>query len=164
MESKGYSADNMLKIEYKYNNLATHKAVAEAMQNSLKEIYVDLQLNGYEKEAFFGDRDAGNFELARHAMTADYLDPMCYLSMYVGASTSGNTVDDATFEQMVNEANQLSGQERMDKMHEAEKYLVEQGYVIPLFGYTEPFLKVKNLTGITSSPEGHYDLTHAYFE
>ena len=49
-------------------------------------------------------------------------------------------------------------------MHEAEKYLVEQGYVIPLFGYTEPFLKVKNLTGITSSPEGHYDLTHAYFE
>ena len=164
MESKGYSADNMLKIEYKYNNLATHKAVAEAMQNSLKEIYVDLQLNGYEKEAFFGDRDSGNFELARHAMTADYLDPMCYLSMYVGASTSGNTVDDATFEQMVNEANQLSGQERMDKMHEAEKYLVEQGYVIPLFGYTEPFLKVKNLTGITSSPEGHYDLTHAYFE
>ncbi len=164
MESKGYSADNMLKIEYKYNNLATHKAVAEAMQNSLKEIYVDLQLNGYEKEAFFGDRDAGNFELARHAMTADYLDPMCYLSMYVGASTSGNTVDDATFEQMVNEANQLSGQERMDKMHEAEEYLVEQGYVIPLFGYTEPFLKVKNLTGITSSPEGHYDLTHAYFE
>lgn len=164
MESKGYNAKNMLKIEYKFNNLATHKAVAEAMQNSLKEIYVDLQLNGYEKEAFFGDRDAGNFELARHAMTADYLDPMCYLSMYVGASTSGNTVDDATFEQMVNEANQLSGQERMDKMHEAEKYLVEQGYVIPLFGYTEPFLKVKNLTGITSSPEGHYDLTHAYFE
>ena len=164
MESKGYSADNMLKIEYKYNNLATHKAVAEAMQNSLKEIYVDLQLNGYEKEAFFGDRDAGNFELARHAMTADYLDPMCYLSMYVGASTSGNTVDDATFEQMVNEANQLSGQQRMDKMHEAEAYLIEEGYIIPLFGYTEPFLKVKNLTGITSSPEGHYDLTHAYFE
>lgn len=164
MESKGYSADNMLKIEYKYNNLATHKAVAEAMQNSLKEIYVDLQLNGYEKEAFFDDRDVGNFELARHAMTADYLDPMCYLSMYVGASTSGNTVDDATFEQMVNEANQLSGQERMDKMHEAEAYLIEEGYIIPLFGYTEPFLKVKNLTGITSSPEGHYDLTHAYFE
>ena len=164
MESKGYSADNMLKIEYKYNNLATHKAVAEAMQNSLKEIYVDLQLNGYEKEAFFGDRDAGNFELARHAMTADYLDPMCYLSMYMGASTSGNTVDDPKFEEMMNEANLLNGQERMEKLHEAEAYLIEEGNIIPLFGYTEPFLKVKNLTGITSSPEGHYDLTHAYFE
>ena len=164
MESKGYSADNMLKIEYKYNNLATHKAIAEAMQNSLKEIYVDLQLNGYEKEAFFGDRDAGNFELARHAMTADYLDPMCYLSMYMGASTSGNTVDDPKFEEMMNEANLLNGQERMEKLHEAEAYLIEEGYIIPLFGYTEPFLKVKNLTGITSSPEGHYDLTHAYFE
>ena len=38
MESKGYNADNMLTIEYKYNNLATHKAVAESMQNSLKQI------------------------------------------------------------------------------------------------------------------------------
>ena len=164
MESKGYSEDNMLTLTYKYNNLATHKAVAEAMQASLREIYIDLQLSGSEKEAFFDDRDAGNFELARHAMTADYLDPMCYLSMYVGSTTSGNTVDDPEFEQMVNEANLLSGQERMEKLHEAEAYLVEQGYVIPLFGYTEPFLKVKNLTGITSSPEGHYDLTHAYFE
>ena len=164
MESKGYSEDNMLTLTYKYNNLATHKAVAEAMQASLREIYIDLQLSGSEKEAFFDDRDAGNFELARHAMTADYLDPMCYLSMYVGSTTSGNTVDDPEFEQMVNEANLLSGQERMEKLHEAEAYLIEQGYIIPLFGYTEPFLKVKNLTGITSSPEGHYDLTHAYFE
>lgn len=164
MESKGYSEDNMLTLTYKYNNLATHKAVAEAMQASLREIYIDLQLPCSEKEAFFNDRDAGNFELARHAMTADYLDPMCYLSMYVGSTTSGNTVDDPEFEQMVNEANLLSGQERMEKLHEAEAYLIEQGYIIPLFGYTEPFLKVKNLTGITSSPEGHYDLTHAYFE
>ena len=164
MESKGYSEDNMLTLTYKYNNLATHKAVAEAMQASLREIYIDLQLSGSEKEAFFNDRDAGNFELARHAMTADYLDPMCYLSMYDGSTTSGNTVDDPEFEQMVNEANLLSGQERMEKLHEAEAYLIEQGYIIPLFGYTEPFLKVKNLTGITSSPEGHYDLTHAYFE
>ena len=164
MESKGYSEDNMLTLTYKYNNLATHKAVAEAMQASLREIYIDLQLSGSEKEAFFNDRDAGNFELARHAMTADYLDPMCYLSMYVGSTTSGNTVDDPEFEQMVNEANLLSGQERMEKLHEAEAYLVEQGYIIPLFGYTEPFLKVKNLTNISSSPEGHYDLTHAYFE
>ncbi len=164
MESKGYSEDNMLTLTYKYNNLATHKAVAEAMQASLREIYIDLQLSGSEKEAFFNDRDAGNFELARHAMTADYLDPMCYLSMYVGSTTSGNTVDDPEFEQMVNEANLLSGQERMEKLHEAEAYLIEQGYIIPLFGYTEPFLKVKNLTGITSSPEGHYDLTHACFE
>lgn len=164
MESKGYSEDNMLTLTYKYNNLATHKAVAEAMQASLREIYIDLQLSGSEKEAFFNDRDAGNFELARHAMTADYLDPMCYLSMYVGSTTSGNTVDDPEFEQMVNEANLLSGQERMEKLHEAEAYLIEQGYIIPLFGYTEPFLKVKNLTNISSSPEGHYDLTHAYFE
>lgn len=83
------------------------------MQNSLKEIYVNLELVGEEKEAFFADRDNGKFELARHAMTADYLDPMGYLSMNIGSTTLGNTTDDAEFEKMVNDANLLSGQERM---------------------------------------------------
>lgn len=164
MESKGYSADNMLKLDYKYNNLANHKASAEAMQAALKEIYIDLSLTGIEKEAFFGDRDNGKFELARHAMTADYMDPTCYLSMNMGETTPGNTTDDPKFDEMVNEANAMTDPaDRLAKLHEAEAYLVENGYIIPLFGYTEPFLKVKNLEGITSSPEGHYDLTHAYF-
>lgn len=164
MEKKGYSADNMLKLEYKFNNLATHKNAAEAMQAALKEIYIDLSLNGEDKEAFFEERDAGKFECCRHAMTADYLDPDAYLSMYVGKTTSGNTVDDATYEQLVNEGNSLSGEARMQKLHEAEKYLVENAYVVPLFGYTDPNLAVKNLKGITSSPEGHYNLKFAYFE
>jgi oligopeptide transport system substrate-binding protein len=53
----------------------------------------------------------------------------------------------------------------MNKLHEAEEYLVkEQNYIVPLFGYTDPILKATDLDGVTSSPEGHYDLTRASYK
>lgn len=170
MESKGYSANNMLTVKYSYNDNQMHKDVAQSMQASLKEVYVNLELAASEKEAFFDDRDNGRFELARHAMTADFIDPMAYLSMYYNtpgakAKTAGNMVDDTKYEKLVDKANALDDAERMEALHEAEKYLIqEQNYIIPLFGYSEPYLLNSSVKGITSSPEGHYSLHNAYFE
>lgn len=165
LTAKGYTAENPLKLSYYYNDSPMHKDVAQAMQASLKAINVDLQLKVGELQTFFADRDEGKFELARHAMTADFLDPMAYLSMYYGKNTAANTVDDAKYEAMIDAAEKLTGADRTKKLAEAEKYLVqEMQYVVPLFGYSDPFLCASDLKGITSSPEGHYDLTRAYFE
>ena len=168
MESKGYSASKMLKVAYSYNDNQMHKDVAQSMQASLKNIYIDLELTPTEKEAFFDDRDKGKFELARHAMTADFIDPMAYLSMYYndpGSAKAGNTADDKKYEELVDKANALDGDDRINALHEAEKYLIqEQNYIIPLFGYSEPYLLNPSVKGITSSPEGHYRLHNAYFE
>lgn len=167
MKSKGYSEKNMLKLSYSYNDNTMHKTVAESMQASLKKAYIDLELKATEKEAFFDARDKGDFEICRHAMTADYMDPMAYLSMYYnnGGKLAANTVDDQTYEDMITAAEKLDGNERMTKLHEAENYLVgEQHYIIPLFQYSEKILKVENLEGVTSSPDGHYNLIRAEFK
>lgn len=165
MEKAGYSENKRLKLTYSSNDNTMHKTVVQSLQQSFKAIYIDLEYKPMEGEAFFDARDKGEFEICRHAMTADFIDPMAYLSMNVGATTPGNTTDDAKFEAMVAEANKLDGAERLEKLHEAEKYLVEDNaYVIPLFGYSDPHLKAANLEGITSSPEGHFDLTRAYFK
>lgn len=167
MTAKGYSKKNMLKLSYSYNDNTMHKTVAESMQASLKKAYIDLELKATEKEAFFDARDNGDFEICRHAMTADYMDPMVYLSMYYnnGGKLAGNTADDQTYEDLVTAAEKLDGDERMEALHKAENYLVgEQHYVIPLFQYSEKYLKVENLEGVTSSPDGHFDLSRAYFK
>lgn len=166
MEAAGYNKDNRLKLTFTSNDNTMHKTVVQSLQESLKKVYIDLSYQSMDGEAFFAARDEGTFEdVCRHAMTADFLDPMGYLSMNYGPSTLGNTTDDATFEAMIDEANKLDGKERMTKLHEAEKYLVEEkAYIIPLFGYVEPYLKAPDLKGITSSPEGHYNLSRAYYE
>lgn len=166
MEAKGYSDAKMLSLKYTYNDNQMHKDVAQRLQEDMKAIHIDLQLTTMDGEAFFGVRDNGEFEMARHAMTADFIDPMAYLSMYFGNTTLGNTVDDKTFEAMLDAANaETDPNARLEKLHEAEAYLVqEKNYVVPLFGYSEPYLLNQKVKGITSSPEGHYDLRFAYFE
>ena len=163
MESKGYSKDNMLNLTYKYNDNTMHKNVAQSIQASMKKAYINLELKANEGEAFFAERDKGDFELCRHSMTADFIDPMAYLSMYIGKTTLGNTVDDAKFEKMVAAANAIDDRTaRMNALHEAENYLVaDQHYIIPLFGYAEPYLLSSKVTGITHSSEGHYQLAYA---
>lgn len=164
MKAKGYSESKMLKLSYSYNDVPMHKDVAQAMQASLKEAYIDLELKTAELQTFFSNRDKGDFETCRHAMTADFLDPMAYLSMYYGKDTAANTVDDKKYEDMIDAAEKLDGADRFAKLAEAEKYLVENHYVVPLFGYTDPFLKATDLEVVTSSPEGHFDLTRAKFK
>ena len=166
MESKGYSADNMLTIEYKYNDTAMHKSIAQVLQANLKEIYIDLKCTSTEKSTFFDARDAGDGEMFRHAMSADYFDPMTYLEMLYGADTAGNLTDDATYEAMIDAANaETDSAKRLEKLGEAEKYLVEdQAYIVPLIGYADPMLVKSSIKGMVCSPEGHYDLTRAYFE
>ncbi|MDF9824594.1 oligopeptide transport system substrate-binding protein [Breznakia sp. PF5-3] len=166
MEKKGFNKDNRLKLSYKYNDLPQHKDVAQALQASLKDAYIDLELIGSEKEVFFTERDKGDFELARHAMSADFIDPMAYLDMYNGFTKAGNTVDDAEYEKLLAEANaEDDADKRLEKLHAAEKYLVkDMNYVVPLLGYSDPILKASNLEGVFSSPEGHYNLTRAEFK
>lgn len=165
MEKSGYSESKRLKLVYSSNDNAMHKTVIQYLQDAFKKVYIDLEYKPMEGEAFFDARDKGEFEICRHAMTADFIDPMAYFSMNVGETTLGNTTDDDKFEAMIAEANKLDGKARMEKLHAAEEYYVgEQAFVIPLFGYSDPHLKVSNLEGITSSPEGHYNLTRAYFK
>ena len=91
---------------------------------------------------------------------------MTYLEMLYGKDTAGNLTDDATYEGMIDAANaEADPAKRLEKLGEAERYLVEdQAYIVPLIGYSEPYLKKSNLKGIVSSPEGHYNLSRAYFE
>ncbi len=166
MEKKGYSADNMLTIEYKYNDTAMHKSIAQVLQANLKEIYINLKCTSTEKSTFFDARDRGDGEMFRHAMSADYFDPMTYLEMLYGKDTAGNLTDDPVYEGMIDAANaEKDPSDRLAKLGEAESYLVkDKAYIVPLIGYADPMLRKTNLKGMVCSPEGHYDLTRAYFE
>lgn len=159
MTEAGYSAENPLKLEYYYNQAAMHDTVAAVLKVQLADIYVDLTLRTGELRTFFDDRDQqGNFQLARGAMSADYMDPTTFLEMANSKNLYGNpTWGDAHYDQLLAEADLLTGAERIDKLHEAENYLVgEMAYTCPLFGYKQICLAAAGTTGMESSPQGNY--------
>lgn len=159
MAAAGYSEANPLKLEYYYNQAAMHDTVAAVLKVQLADIYIDLTLRTGELRTFFDDRDQqGNFELARGAMSADYMDPTTFLEMANSKNLYGKpTWGDAHYDKLLAEADLLTGTERIEKLHEAENYLVgEMSYTCPLFGYKQIALAAAGTTGMESSPQGNY--------
>ena len=78
MESKGYTESNPLELEYYYNDTTVHSTVAQVLQQQLAKINVKVTLKSGEIRTFFDDRTAGNFQAARNAYSADYMDVSIY--------------------------------------------------------------------------------------
>ncbi len=157
LAASGYSVDNPVTIEYYYNQNTMHDTVAAVVKAQLAEVGINLELKTGDVRVFFADRDdEGNYEAARGAMSADYLDPTTYLDMATTSYQNCASWGDATYDEMMTTAASLSGQERTDELHAAEKYLVEEtAQVCPLFGYQTVCLQPVGMTGSINSPQGN---------
>ncbi|MBR3693707.1 MAG: peptide ABC transporter substrate-binding protein [Erysipelotrichales bacterium] len=153
----GYDASNPLKITYYYNQSAMHDTVAEVLKAQWAEIGVEATLKTGEIRTFFDDRDNALFEAARHAMSADYMDPTTYLDMPTSWSQVQQSWGDETYDQMILDSRLASGDDRIQQLHDAEAYLIaEQSYAIPLFGYKSISLAKAGTTGAETNPQGNY--------
>lgn len=159
----GYGTDNPLKLVYKYNSSTMHDTVAQVMQQQWAEIGVEVTFETVEVQTFFDDRDVNaNYEIARGAMSADYMDPTTYLNMFIPTGQQKVVVDDAKYNEMMADAQSTEDPaERLEKLHDVEQYLVEEmAYTIPVFGYASIYLMNPNTTGIGFDPVGNTNLTY----
>ena len=153
----GYSVDNPLELEYYYNQNTTHDTVAAVLKEQLAAIGINLTLKTGDVRTFFDDRDnQANFEAARGAMSADYNDSLTYLDMATYTYQTKASWGDTVYDELMLEIASMSGQERIAKLHEAEKYLVEdQAMVIPLFGYGSACLRKPYVSGDFDNGQGN---------
>ncbi len=153
----GFDESNPLELTYYYNQNTMHDTVAAVLKSELAKVNVNLTLKTGEIRTFFADRNDGLFELARGAMSADYMDVRTFLDMALSTYQATPTWGDATYDQMIADTDLLTGAERIDALHAAEEYLVgEQVYTLPLFGYKNVCLKKAGTTGQLGSPQGNY--------
>lgn len=154
-----------LTLVYKYNANNMHNTVAQVMQEQWKAVGIKVTFETEEVKVFFADRDEnGNYELARGAMTADYMDPTTFLCMLISSAQQKPVVTDETYDGMIADAEAcLDAKERLQKLHDAETYLVEtKAYTIPVFGYKTLYLCNPNMSGIGFDPVSHTYLSYAY--
>lgn len=86
-------ASNPISFEYVTNESSAHVAVAEAIQQDLAVVGIDMKIKTLEWSVFLNERKAGNFDVARNGWIADFNDPINMLEMWT--SDSGN--NDAQF-------------------------------------------------------------------
>ena len=96
LESAGYeftedgvlSDATPLSVVYLTNEGTGHVAIAEAMQQDLAELGIDMDIETREWNVFLDERKQGNFDFAREGWLADYNDPINMLEMW--QTSSGN--------------------------------------------------------------------------
>ncbi|MGN0355608.1 MAG: peptide ABC transporter substrate-binding protein [Muricoprocola sp.] len=145
-------------LTYKYPNSEKDSLLAQGIQAQLKSVLnIDIELVGEEDGVWSTDRENGDFDLIRHSWTADFNDPINYLSLYVtGASSNYNHVADAAYDEAIANSNATTDQEERDQyLHEAQNILVSENfYVIPAVTQVYVCLINPEIQNVTTNDKG----------
>ncbi|KYZ78203.1 ABC transporter substrate-binding protein [Anaerosporomusa subterranea] len=150
-----------------YNTSETHKMMAEAIQEMWKKnLGVLVQLSNQEWKVFLDSLDRHEFQMARDSWVGDYADPMTFIELF--EMTNGNNVPDyknPDYDALVNQAKKTPDQQtRMQAMHAAEKLLIDDAVIIPLYYYTSPSLVKDRVKGTMRSIFGNIYFKNAYLQ
>lgn len=134
-----------------YNTSTNHKIIAEAVQEMWrKNLGVQCNLQNVEQQVKMERMRKGDYEVVRDGWLGDYIDPMTFIELFTSKSTQNfsgwrNGEFDKYTEYARNSVNQDL---RMQAMHQAEKILLEQMPIIPVYFYTKAYALKTNVKGV----------------
>ena len=133
----GYNANNPLKINFEASQLQGWDECNTIIQQQLKESHIDAKLNIHqwagwtEAMTAANSRTSGTPAIWSVGMSGTDGDYLVFLWGLPGAQGAG--IDVPEFQQMLVDQRALTGDARIAKLHEVQKFLLEGGYEIPLF-------------------------------
>lgn len=142
-------------VTYVYNGNPSNKAVAEALQAMWKaNLGVTVKLEQQEWKVFLDTRTNKQFDLARHAYISDLCDPASLMELWE-TSNSENCASyhNEAYDKLIAEARKDNNrQSRYEKLHQAEKLLLQDLPVLPIYYYCTPYMCKDHLKGVFISP------------
>ncbi len=154
-------------VEILFNTSDTHKLIAEAIQQMWKkELNIDVQLQNQEWKVYIDSQRQLNYSIGRYAWIGDYLDPNSFMDMMVtGGGNNQTGWSNADYDRMIHEASVESDPvKRMNTFHEAEKLLMEEMPVIPIYFYTRNHLINPRVKGMHPNILDIHPWKHVYLE
>ena len=143
------------KVAYKYNLNPVNKAIAEALQAMWKQnLGVEVELSNEEWKVFIETRNQKNFDIARHAYLADFLDAGSLLELWVtdgpmNVANYSNPEYDACMKEARTE---MDRSKRIGAMLRAEELLMKDAVTLPIYFYTTAYIQSDRVKGIYQSP------------
>lgn len=139
------------RLTLKFNTSEAHKKVAEAIQQMWKaNLGIQVDIQNMEWRSMLEDQLRKNFDLMRMAWIADYLDPHAFLSIFFSESENNHTGwKNRKYDNLVFQADEIMDKsKRMEKLKEAEKILVEEAPIAPIYFYTRAYMLKPYVRGI----------------
>jgi ABC-type oligopeptide transport system, periplasmic component len=133
-----------------YNTNDTHKKVAEAIQAMWKQnLGIDVSLENAEFQVVIDRRHGADFEVGRAGWIGDYADPMTFVELFASwhEHNDSHWHNDAYDALIITAQSSPDNEVRMEAMKNAEKLLMEEMGVMPIYYYSKPWVIKENITG-----------------
>jgi len=145
-------------IEILYNTSEGHKAIAEAIQEMWKKnLGIDVSIANQDWAVFQDSRHQGNFVVSRAGWLGDYADPMTFLDLWTSYSGNNDSQWKSTeYDALIEKSKVTSGKERFDTLYAAEKMMMDENIILPIYYYTDPFMVKENVVGWEKTTLGHW--------
>ena len=132
-------------IKITYNTSEQHKPIAEAIQAMWrKNLGFEARLYNMSWPAYLAARRAGDFDVARASWFADYRAPESFLELYETSNPMNRSrYSNADFDaQMEAAKNAKTSAARLQHLREAERTLLSDGALIPIYFYSKACLVI----------------------
>lgn len=137
-------------IEILFNTAESHKQIAEAIQQMWKvNLGIEVQLVNQEWKVYLDSQRSMNYQVCRASWIGDYIDPNSFLDMYVTDGGNNKTGwSNKEYDRLIREAGMIADQsQRFELFQQAEKILMTEGPLIPLYFYTRVKLMSPQVKG-----------------
>ena len=156
---KGFPSFSIL-----YNNSSRHKSIAEAIQQMWKtNLGINCTLKNEEWGVYLDDLTNLNYTTARRGWIGDYVDVNTFMDMWVtGGGNNDTGWSNKQYDADIAKAKVTTDPTaRMKLMHDAEKLLMTDFPIAPIYYYTHPILLKSKVKGLVLSTLGFVDWKNA---
>ncbi|WP_068318783.1 peptide ABC transporter substrate-binding protein [Polycladidibacter hongkongensis] len=151
LAAKGYSEDNPLDVEIRYNTSENHKNTAVAIADMWRSIGVNATLLNTDAKTHYAHlRDGGNFDVARAGWVGDYSDPQNFLFLNESDNLGFNYArfNNKTYDELMKKAAvTVDLKERSKLLEQAEEIFLTEVPNISLLYYSSKNLVADRVSG-----------------
>lgn len=157
---------NLPKLTLLFQTDDSSNKLSQALQEMWKQnLGIDVELQTLERKVFVDTVKSGNFKLALYSTGADYDDASNLMGQYTtGDVYNYSKISIPEYDQLVAKADvELDAEKRAQYMIDAEKVLIDEMAIAPLFYGTQVFLQ-KNVKNVYRYVIQAVDYREAYIE
>lgn len=126
------------KLEIHYNTDQVHQSIAEMVRKQWqRELGITVTLRNEEFATALETQNRLDFMISRRAWGGDYLDPNTFLDLYVSGGENNNTgFSNAEYDKLIADAaREPDAEKRMRMLERAERILMDEMPIIPIYFY-----------------------------
>lgn len=160
------SKDDLPSISFCYVATDRNHKIAQAIQQQwVNALGIEVRLEPCEMNVYFDKMHQKNYQISIGSWSADIKDPMNFLEIFKSKNNGTNNTqwESKEFAALLDASMTIRDKmNRLVTLGKAERLLMEDVPVMPLFHTTFNYIKKKDVNGVYFSELGYLDLRHAY--